>query len=191
MASLAGGDLTSAIAHAEARDEMGAMARAVAGFRENAPRVEDLSHAHAAAEKRNEDPRVALMQRFGAEFGAVAEAAVNGDFARRIGARFDQPSLDRISANLNTLMESVDAGLAATSRTLAGLADGDLSTRMDGPVRGRVRRASERRQRAGRQAGSFGARHRGGGADHRHRVGQGAQRRDRAAIAHGRAGRRA
>ncbi len=55
---------------------MGAMARAVAVFRENAQRVEDLSLAHAAGEQRTEDPRVALMPRFGAEFGAVAEAEV-------------------------------------------------------------------------------------------------------------------
>lgn len=132
MTGLAAGDLTSPIPFDHARDEMGSMARTVAVFRDNAERVAQMGRDKTADDQRNETARVALMQQLGAEFGATAEAAVHGDFSRRIDTRFDEPSLDRLSESLNRLMESVEGGLTATSHTLAGLADGDLSTRMQG-----------------------------------------------------------
>lgn len=143
MTGLAAGDLTSPIPHARARDELGAMARAVAVFQENARRVEQMGAEKTEAERKTAEARRALMQRLGVEFGVVAEAAVHGEFTRRIDARFGEEELDLLAGNLNRLMETVEAGLTEVSRALGGLAEGDLSTRMNGKFEGAFARVQD------------------------------------------------
>ncbi|WP_162683185.1 methyl-accepting chemotaxis protein [Rhodobacteraceae bacterium DSL-40] len=81
--------------------------------------------------------RAAAAEAFGVEFGAVVARAAEGEFDRRITARFDDPHLEELARGMNRLMDEVERGVADASRVMAQLAGGDLSCRMDGNYKGR------------------------------------------------------
>ena len=68
MHSLAGGDLDSDIAGKERSDEIGAMAKALEVFRENAQRMADLDREKAASEARAAAERREMAERVAQEF---------------------------------------------------------------------------------------------------------------------------
>ena len=69
-------------------------------------------------------------------FGEVVDAAVAGDFTRRVTVDFPDPELNTIAASINKLVATVDAGLEATGEVLSALANTDLSRRMEGKFSG-------------------------------------------------------
>jgi len=135
MSTLATGDLQSTIPYMSRGDELGAMAAAVQVFRENGIKVAEMSLEDAARAKISAD-RVQMMGNFQTAFDTVIAATAQGDFSKRIDAHFDDKDIDRISANFNGMVETVNTGLAEAGKVLAALAQADLTKRMEGTYQG-------------------------------------------------------
>ncbi|MCY1663897.1 methyl-accepting chemotaxis protein [Rhizobium sp. SL86] len=128
MGRLADNDFAVTIPGLDDRNEIGTMARAVNVFKQNGIRVRDLAAQEAALQEKNADLQ--------SNIATVVAAAVAGDFTRRITKRYDRPDLDAFAENVNTLVSSVDAGIAETQRVVSALAQGDLSDQMRGTYQG-------------------------------------------------------
>jgi methyl-accepting chemotaxis protein len=94
-----------------------------------------------AAEKINEAvdglaERPALMGQLESSFGTVVQAAIAGDFSRRIETRFPDPALNRLAAGINDLVATVDRGLTETGTVLSAVARADLRLRVTGDFQG-------------------------------------------------------
>jgi methyl-accepting chemotaxis protein len=136
MKALAAGDLEAHVEGAEKRDELGEMAQAVEVFRANARQVRDMSEGERAAEVQRRQERADMMQDLQRAFGEVVDAAVDGDFSRRVPAEFPDAELNSLARSVNNLVETVDRGLAETGGVLAALARTDLTHRVTGDYRG-------------------------------------------------------
>ncbi len=129
MERLAGGDLDIEIEGAAHQHELGAMARALEKFRENAREVA-ASDAKAAA------ARARMMGELQDAFGRVVDSAVAGDFSARVSARFPDAELNTLADGVNRLLETVESGVSETSRVIGRMAEGDLTASMSGSYAG-------------------------------------------------------
>ena len=136
MDALADGDLDVEVRGADGKDELGAMARAVEVFRENGLKVAQMTEAEAAQIIRNQAERAAMMQDLQRAFGAVVDAAIAGDFTKRVDAEFPDDELNTLARSVNNLVATVDRGVGETGSVLASLADTDLTRRMEGDYQG-------------------------------------------------------
>ncbi len=136
MRQLAAGDYTVAIDGTDRRDEIGEMARAVEVFRENGRKVAQMTEAEAIRIVRDQEARDQMMSELQTAFGEVVDAAVAGDFTRRVETEFPDAELNAIAASINNLVETVDRGIGETGAVLAGLAHADLTPRMRGQYQG-------------------------------------------------------
>ncbi len=136
MDALAAGDLSVEVKGASRSDEIGAMARAVEVFRENGLKVSQMTEAEAARIVSTQAERAAMMQDLQRAFGAVVDAAIAGDFTRRVDAEFPDEELNALARSVNELVETVDRGVADTGAVLSSLAEADLTHRMQGDYRG-------------------------------------------------------
>lgn len=136
MAAIADNRLDVEVPYTTNRNEVGDMARAVAVFRDNAARIAQMSDAEARSVQHRATERAQMMQQLQREFGAVVDAAIAGDFSRRITARFDDKELNALASSVNLLVERVDAGLGATADVLAAMAETDLTQRVKGDFSG-------------------------------------------------------
>ena len=136
MNQLAAGDLQIEVTGGERHDELGAMARAVAVFREHGLQVERMTQAEAAQILRTQADRAAMMQELQIAFGEVVDAAIAGDFGRRVDASFPDAELNTLAQSVNNLVATVDRGLTETGTVLAALANTDLTLRMHGDYQG-------------------------------------------------------
>ncbi|ACP23295.1 methyl-accepting chemotaxis protein (plasmid) [Sinorhizobium fredii NGR234] len=128
MNVLAGGDLDVDVPFTARRDEIGEMARAVEVFKQNGIKVRDLNAQEAALQTKSADLQSSI--------GEVVQAAVAGDFTRRINKDYDNADLNRFAAQVNELVTSVDRGIAETRRVISALAEGDLTETMRGEFQG-------------------------------------------------------
>ncbi|WP_233280541.1 methyl-accepting chemotaxis protein [Devosia rhizoryzae] len=117
-------------------DELGAMARAVEVFRENGRKISQLTEAEAAQALANQEERARMMVSLQRAFGDVVDAAVAGDFSRRVDALFPDAELNALAGSVNRLVETVDRGLDETGSVLSALADADLTRRVEGEYQG-------------------------------------------------------
>ncbi|MFD1941166.1 methyl-accepting chemotaxis protein [Paradevosia shaoguanensis] len=136
MEAMANGDLSVEVLGGERRDEVGAMARAVEVFRENGLKVAQMTEAEAARIVSDQRARAQMMGQLQAAFGNVVDAAVAGDFSRRVEVQFPDAELNQLAGSVNNLVETVDGGLAETSRVLGSLARADLTERVTGSYSG-------------------------------------------------------
>lgn len=136
MSSLADGDLDQPITGTELKTELGQMARALEVFRENAHRVAESTRQRHETEERAAQDRAAMMQELEQAFGTVVDAAVAGDFTRRIDAQFDNPTMTALADGMNRLLETVNEGVSQTREVLSHVADGRLDVRMTGVFQG-------------------------------------------------------
>ncbi|HTM76627.1 MAG TPA: methyl-accepting chemotaxis protein [Devosia sp.] len=136
MEALAQGDLEVEVRGADGKDEIGAMARAVEVFRENGQKVAQMTGAEAERIIRGQEERAHMMQTLQRAFGQVVDAAIAGDFSRRVDADFPDDELNTLARSVNNLVETVDRGLDETGEVLAALADTDLTRRMEGDYQG-------------------------------------------------------
>jgi len=135
MSELADGKLDVEIANADAKDEIGAMARAVEIFRQNAKRVSALS-AEEAAHNMAIVERADMMALLQAELAAVMKAASAGNFDQRVATNFSDGELNSLAASVNGLVDTVDRGLAETGTVLSAIANTDLTQRVTGDYQG-------------------------------------------------------
>jgi methyl-accepting chemotaxis protein len=135
MGELARGNYQIEIRGAEQDHELGRMAKALQVFQQNGLAVE-LSDAERAQRARDAELRASTMERFRASFAAVIEAAVQGNFSKQISERFEDPALDQVAANMNTMLWSTNTALTEAGQVLSALANTDLTQRMEGEYRG-------------------------------------------------------
>jgi methyl-accepting chemotaxis protein len=128
MGALADNKLETEIPGLDDRSEIGLMAKAVDVFKQNALRIRQLAAQEAALQEKNADLQ--------SNIATVVNAAVAGDFSHRITKRYDNPDLDAFAANVNTLVQSVDTGIAETGRVINALSQGDLTESMEGHYQG-------------------------------------------------------
>ena len=136
METLAEGDLAVEVSGGHRGDEIGAMARAVEVFRQNGLRMAEMTEAEAASIIRGQADRAAMMQKLQRSFGHVVDAAIAGDFSRRVEADFPDDELNALARSVNGLVETVDRGVGETGVVLSALANTDLTHRMEGDYQG-------------------------------------------------------
>jgi methyl-accepting chemotaxis protein len=117
-------------------DEVGTLARAVEVFRQNGLKVAEMTEAEAARIVSDQQARARMMAELQKSFGEVVDAAIAGDFSRRVRSEFPDPELNALAGSVNGLVETVDRGLGETGEVLAALADTDLTKRMEGDYSG-------------------------------------------------------
>ncbi|MDP1732526.1 MAG: methyl-accepting chemotaxis protein [Devosia sp.] len=140
MDALAQGNLAVEVQGAERSDEVGQMAQAVQVFKENALKVTELTEGERAASEQRRLDRAAMMQQLQQAFGEVVDAAINGDFSRRVEAEFPDKELNALAGSVNNLVETVDRGISETGSVLAALAETDLTQRVRGQYEGAFKR---------------------------------------------------
>lgn len=128
MTQLAEGKLDIAVAGAERRDEIGAIARAVEVFKQSMLRSREIARQEAALEQQATDLRHGIAE--------VVNAGVAGDFSRRITKRYEREDLDGFADNVNRLVASVEASVSETQRVIHALSRGDLTETMRGEYQG-------------------------------------------------------
>ena len=117
-------------------NEVGAMARAVEVFRENGLRVSQMTEAEAARIVADEEKRRLMMTELQAAFGEVVDAAVSGDFTKRVHAEFPDAELNSLAGSVNNLVETFDRSVAEVGEVLGAMANTDLTRRMTGEYEG-------------------------------------------------------
>jgi methyl-accepting chemotaxis protein len=136
MGQIAEGDYATEVPYTEYGNEVGAMARNVEVFRENGQKVAEMTEAEAARIVRDQENRQQMMAELQGAFGEVVDAAVAGDFSKRVTVEFPDPELNGLAGSVNNLVATVDRGLAETGEVLSALADTDLTKRMQGDYEG-------------------------------------------------------
>ena len=136
MNALAAGNLDVEIRGARKTDELGEMARAVEVIRANAKQVNEMSEDERASSERRRQERADMMQQLQRAFGEVVDAAVRGDFSKRVEAEFPDAELNSLAHSVNNLVETVDRGLGETGEVLSALAHTDLTRRVTGHYEG-------------------------------------------------------
>jgi len=131
MQRLADGELSTDIPYTGLRNELGAMARSLEVFRDNALKVEQMTEGERVALAERRDERARMMEDLQRSFGDVVNAALEGDFTHRIDANFADQELNRLAGSVNALVGRIDTIIAETGTALAALADTDLTHRMD------------------------------------------------------------
>ncbi len=118
------------------RNELGEMARAVEVFRENGMRVNSMTEEEKAASAQRQVDRTQMMQELRSAFGEVVDAAMAGDFSKRVDTQFPDAELNALAASVNGLVETVDRGIGETGQVMAALAETDLTLRVEGHYEG-------------------------------------------------------
>jgi methyl-accepting chemotaxis protein len=134
--ALVEGDLDIAITGTARGDELGDMARAVEVFRANSQKVRDLTDEEAARILNDKAARQRMMAELQGAFGKVVDAAIAGDFSRRVAADFPDDELNSLAGSVNALVETVDRGLGETAEVMSSLAETNLTRRMTGEYQG-------------------------------------------------------
>ncbi len=135
MLTLSSGDNSVEVSGIENHDEIGEMARAVQVFKENAQK---MSQMHTEDEKRVEQARLRAKAMTGLirSLCSAVDAAVVGDFSKRIDVKLSDEDLAGVANNVNTLLGSVERGLTETGDVLGALANTDLTKRVTGDYQG-------------------------------------------------------
>jgi methyl-accepting chemotaxis protein len=136
MKTLAEGQYDVEVPGTKRTNELGEMARAVEVFRENGLKVEGLTAEDQRATQQRRAERSAMMRSLQLSFGEVVDAAMGGDFSKRVEATFPDDELNALAASVNGLVETVDRGLGETGKVLAALAQTDLTQRVEGKFSG-------------------------------------------------------
>lgn len=171
VGQVANGDYEIDIPETERSDELGELARATEIFRQNSIKIAKLNEEQEAssrqikemaaereknvqremdlakekeeADRKSAADREEMMAALGKSFGNVVEAAVNGEFSKRVEATFSDQVMNDLAENINHLMSAVDKGLTETGQVLERVADGDLSKGMEGEFRGAFSRLQD------------------------------------------------
>lgn len=136
MKDVAAGNYDTEVPYAHRNNEVGEMARSVQVFRDNGLTMINMSKEERTASERRRVDRTEMMAALQAAFGEVVDAAIAGDFSKRVDATFSDVELNVLAESVNKLVATVDRGLWDTGQVLAALAEADLTRRMEGVYRG-------------------------------------------------------
>jgi methyl-accepting chemotaxis protein len=136
MRTIAAGDYSVDVPYTARKNEVGEMARSVEVFRENGLAITNMTEEERAASARRRLERTDMMVALQAAFGEVVDAAIAGDFSKRVYAQFPDQELNSLAGSVNALVETVSQGLTETGQVLAAMARADMTQRMEGDYRG-------------------------------------------------------
>ena len=138
--ALAKGDVSVEILARNRRDEIGAMAKAVQVFKENLIEnrrlVEEQKRQEAERKRQMEEQRLKLETDLSNELGTLVDAAVIGDFSKRIDVAAKSGFIAKLGENLNRLVATVGNALSEVLTMMGSMAQGDLSKRISGDYHG-------------------------------------------------------
>jgi len=143
MGSIAEGAYDTDVPYRDLGNEVGSMARAVEVFRENGLRVSEMTEAEAARIIADEENRRQMMADLQGAFGEVVDAAVAGDFGKRVATQFPDAELNMLASSVNNLVSTVDRGVSEVGTVLGALANTDLTRRMEGDYEGALARLKD------------------------------------------------
>jgi methyl-accepting chemotaxis protein len=135
MREIAAGNFNAVVSGDERGDEIGQMAKATLVFRDNGLKVAEMTRAEATRLLADKESRAKMMAELQNAFGTVVDAAIAGDFSRRVAANFPDAEINA-PASVNSLVETVDSGLSETSDVLGAIADANLTSRVNGNFTG-------------------------------------------------------
>ena len=140
MRKIAEGDFTTEVEGENRKDEVGAMAKATLVFRDNGLRIAQMTQEEARRLVTDKENRAKMMAELQHAFGTVVDAAIAGDFSKRVEANFPDAELNGLAGGVNSLVETVDGGLSETSAVLADIAEANLTSRVRGQYQGAFNR---------------------------------------------------
>ncbi|HUC48821.1 MAG TPA: methyl-accepting chemotaxis protein [Xanthobacteraceae bacterium] len=135
MRELAEGNFDVVLPGLKRRDEIGNIAKAVEAFKvKAAERAEAEAQAKAELDRKAEAERQAAMERMAEEFqatvGGIVQAAVAGDFSKRVELQGKTGLVLNIGTAINSLCDNVAKALGDLIEMLSALAQGNLSQRI-------------------------------------------------------------
>jgi len=133
---MAGGEYNLVVPEIDRVDEIGTLSRAVEVFRQNGLKVAEMTEAEATRIIADQAARSKMMRDLQHAFGDVVDAAVAGDFTKRVDANFPDAELNSLAGSVNNLVGTVDSGLAETSTVLSAIARAELVERVRGSYSG-------------------------------------------------------
>jgi len=95
-------------------------------------KLSELSAATTAERGVRDEQDQQILHRLEQSFGRVVADAVEGRFDGRVEEKFGLPVFDNLARSINALIETVQRGLGETGGVLAGLAQADLTRRVEG-----------------------------------------------------------
>ncbi|WP_341908870.1 methyl-accepting chemotaxis protein [Ferrovibrio terrae] len=117
-------------------DEIGDIARAVSALKENGIAGDRLQTQIEAERLRNEETRIAQEASLDLSIGQVVAAASAGEFDRRIDTTELNGVMAKVGQQMNGMLDTLSNAVANIQTTVAGLAKGDLRSRMQGRYQG-------------------------------------------------------
>jgi methyl-accepting chemotaxis protein len=97
-----------------------------------AQKVSDLAASTAAERSARAEQDQDMLNRLEQSFGRVVADAADGRFDSRVEEAFGMPVFDKLARSINMLIDTVQRGLGETGAVLAGLAQADLTKRVEG-----------------------------------------------------------
>ncbi|WP_205910813.1 methyl-accepting chemotaxis protein [Paroceanicella profunda] len=135
-ARLSTGDMSPIPSYERNAQEIASMGRSLAVFRENSLKVEELNRTNEENERRAKEQRTAMFRDLAEGIGSVVMAASRGDFTTRVASRFEDPQIQSLADDVNTLMDSTESGIGEIRKVLAAFAKADLTYRMRADLEG-------------------------------------------------------
>ncbi len=97
-----------------------------------AQKVIDLAATTASERGARAEQDQQMLHRLEQSFGRVVAEAADGRFESRVEDSFGMPVFDNLARSINSLIDTVQRGLGETGTVLAGLAQADLTRRVQG-----------------------------------------------------------
>jgi len=135
MGELSSGRLDVALPATARKDELGAMASAIAVF-QTALRERGRLEGEQQLETGLRTQRAEALADFQSRLAAVIDKAVGGDFSGRIETAAVATEFREFAERVNGLLATVDGGLSETGTVLAALANTNLTRRIEGTYAG-------------------------------------------------------
>lgn len=130
MSKMTDGDYAVDIPTNSFTRELKSIYAAVEVFRQNGIEREKLTE-ESSCNQRIQVKRTADLQALLSEMNHLISAANSGNFDIRMSNEFDDEELTKAQNMMNSLIESLNANMSATSRIMQAVAEGDLSERLD------------------------------------------------------------
>ena len=136
LLAIADGDHDRTIYGSRTWQELKDLSHAAEKFKRSGVQLITLTAADKERQVSEGEARAAMMAHLRSRFGEVVDAAVEGDFSRRVPLDFGDPELVSIARSINGLVETVETGMSESGTVLAAIARADLTARMTGNYRG-------------------------------------------------------
>ncbi|WP_156639678.1 methyl-accepting chemotaxis protein [Bosea sp. PAMC 26642] len=130
MEKLTAGETQMSVPHTSRKDEIGAMARAVAVLRKSTEEVAILQDQERTASAARL-ARAQSMEAVVSDVGEVVAAAAAGDFSARLQIDHADEQMQKLVSGINEINAVVDSATSEFALALQAVAGGDLTSRIE------------------------------------------------------------